>query len=295
MPGSTPASALAEPPTRTGFSLFARRFLHTPRGVVGLVLTTLLVGTALFADQIAPGNPIDLHEPALLAPSRAHPMGTDNLGREMSVAVIHGIRTSIMVTFWVVLIAAIVGILIGTVAGYRRGVADNLLMRLTEFFQVVPRFFLALLVASLFGRDMRNLVILLGLTSWTVLARVVRAETLSLREVGFVEAARGYGASSARIIRRHILPGVLPSTVVMLALMASRVILIEASLSFLGLGDPKQIGLGYLTANANAYIDQAWWLSVFPGAALTLGVLGFNLLGDGLNDALRTNRDRTEE
>jgi peptide/nickel transport system permease protein len=147
-----------------------------------------------------------------------------------------------------------------------------------------------LLVLALFGSGFQNMILVLGLTSWPTLARVVRAECLSLREREFVEAARSLGASNTRILVRHILPNVVPAAVVVIALLASRIILLEASLSFLGLGDPTVMSLGFLVANAQRFIRIAWWMSVFPGAALALAVLAVNLLGDGLNDMLTPNR-----
>ena len=297
MPGSIPESGIAEAGIAeagadearllSGRGLFARRFLHSPRGLAGLTLTLALGAVAAFAGLIAPGDPLALGQPALRAPSAAHPMGTDNLGRELFTAVVHGTRTSLTVVLWVVVISSVLGILIGAISGYRGGLIDDLLMRFTELVQVVPRFFLAIMVIALFGPGLDNLIILLGLTSWPLLARVVRAETLSLKELEFVEAARSYGASATRILARHVVPNVMPSTIVVVTLMASRVILIEATLSFLGLGDQNRISWGFLASNANNYLDKAWWMSVFPGGGIAVAVLGFNLLGDGVTDALR--------
>ncbi len=306
MPLSTPVSVTADPelgesPTsalpqgggpwpeapRRGRPRLLRRLLHSPGGVVGLVLVLGLVAVALLADRIAPGNPMTLNQPPFQPPSARYPMGTDQNGRELFVAVIHAARTSLTVVFWSVTISAVIGLFVGTVAGLRGGVIDAALMRVTELFQAVPRFFLVLLMVGLGGGGLRNLIVLLGVTSWTGLARVVRAETLSLREREFVDAARSYGATDFRILRRHMLPHVLPAAVVLLTLLASRVILIEASLSFLGLGDQTRISWGFLASSAQTYMQGAWWLAVFPGAAIALAVLGFNLLGDGIADALR--------
>ena len=292
MPGSIPESEIAdvafdEQRLRLGRRVFLRRFLRSSRGLSGLVITGALAAVAVLADQIASGDPLALEQPALRPPSGAHLMGTDNLGRDLFTAVVHGTRTSLTVVLWVVAIATVLGLLIGTVAGYRGGRIDDGLMRFTELTQVIPRFFLAIVVVALFGPGLRNLIVLLGVTSWPLLARVVRAEALSLREIDFVQAARAVGASGRRIVLRHILPNVLPSTIVVTALTASRVILIEASLSFLGLGDQNRVSWGFLASNANAYLDKAWWMSVFPGGGIAVAVLGLNLLGDGINDALR--------
>ena len=208
----------------------------------------------------------------------------------MARAIVHGLQTSTLVVLWVVVIATVVGVVLGAVSGYVGGLLDDVLMRFTELFQSIPRFFLVLLVLALFGSGFHNMILVLGLTSWPTLARVVRAECLSLRERPFVEAARSLGAGNTRILVRHILPNVVPAAVVVIALLASRIILLEASLSFLGLGDPNVMSLGFLVANAQRFIRIAWWMSVFPGATLGLAVLAVNLLGDGLNDMLTPRR-----
>lgn len=265
--------------------------LRTPGGVVGLGLVLAVMLTALFAGTIAPGDPFDTSAgPALSSPSWAHPFGTDNLGRDLFTGIIHGTRTSMTVVVWVVVISSGIGLALGVVSGFRGGIVDDLLMRTAELFQVVPRFFLALLMISFFGPGLDNLIILLGLTSWPFLARVVRAETVRLKSAEFVEAARALGASPARIAARHLLPNLAPPVVVVVALFASRVILIEAGLSFLGLGDQNRVSWGGLANNAQQFLQLAWWMAVFPGLAIVAAVLGLNLLGDAINDALKPRR-----
>ena len=297
MPGSTPASATAEievalgqPQERSHRRVALRRFLHHPAGMAGLVLTVVLVGVGVFAGSVAPGDPFAYAGKPLQGPSASHRFGTDNLGRDVARAIVHGLQTSTLVVLWVVVIAAVVGVVLGAMSGYVGGLLDDVLMRFTELFQSIPRFFLVLLVLALFGSGFHNMILVLGLTSWPTLARVVRAECLSLRERPFVEAARSLGAGNTRILVRHILPNVVPAAVVVIALLASRIILLEASLSFLGLGDPNVMSLGFLVANAQRFIRIAWWMSVFPGATLGLAVLAVNLLGDGLNDMLTPRR-----
>ena len=262
-----------------------RRVLRNPAGVLGLVLTLGLAGVAVFAAQLAPSDPFRTVAGPLQPPSGHHLMGTDNLGRDVLSGVIYGARTSTQVVLWVVAIAAVIGVVVGAVAGYRSGLVDDVLMRVTDLFQAVPRFFLALLVIALFGAGVDNLILVLGFTSWPLLARVVRADALSLRERDFVTAARSLGASDTRVLLRHMLPNLVPSIVVVVSLLGSRIILLEASLSFIGLGDPNVMSWGFLTSNAQRFLRVAWWMSVFPGAAIALGVLGINLLGDALNDA----------
>jgi peptide/nickel transport system permease protein len=263
-----------------------RRVVSRPAGAVGLALTLLVCLIAWLADDLATSNPLLLGNPSLLTPSRTHLFGTDNLGRDLFSAVVYGLRTSMTVVLWVTAISAVIGVVIGAVAGFVGGLVERLLMNLTALFQTVPRFFLALLVLELFGRTQRNLILLLGVTSWTVIARVARAEALSIRSREFIGAARSYGAPGIRILVRHILPNLAPSAVVVVSLNASRVILLEAGLAFLGLSDQNKISLGFLINNAQLFLEQAWWMSVFPGLAIVAAVLGINLLADTLNDVL---------
>lgn len=250
------------------------------------MLTLAVLLGAVFADQISPHDPFASVGTPLQPPSLTHPMGTDDLGRDLLSGVLHGTRTSLLIVLVAVTIASAIGVTVGAVSGYRGGLLDDVLMRITEVFQAVPRFFLAIVVIALFGAGLDKLILLLGLTSWTMLARVVRAEVLSMKEREFVEAARSYGASDTRILFKELLPNVLPSAIVVVSLMSASVILLEAALGFLGLGDPDVISLGYLVNNAQRFIRVAWWMSVFPGAAIAGAVLGLNLLGDAVNDLL---------
>lgn len=260
------------------------RLINTPAGLLGLGLALTIGLTALFAEQIAPGDPFDTSAgPALSPPSRRHLMGTDNLGRDLATGIVHGARTSMTVVLSVVAISAVIGIAVGAIAGFRGGFLDDLLMRIAELFQVVPRFFLALLVIAFFGPGLGKLILLLGLTSWPFLARVVRAEAISLKKREFVEAARATGATDARILVRRIIPNLMPVAVVVIALFASRVIMIEAGLAFLGLGDQNRISWGGLANNAQQFLQLAWWMAVFPGLAILMTVLGLTLLGDAVN------------
>lgn len=270
-----------------------RRPFATASGLLGLALTTVLGLTALFADQISPGDPFDTSAGrALSPPSARHLMGTDNLGRDLATGVVHGARTSMTVVVGVVAMSAVIGITVGALAGFRGGVLDDVLMRTADLFQVVPRFFLALLVITFFGPGLNKLILLLGLTSWPFLARVVRGEALSLRRREFVEAARSTGASDTWILLRHVIPNLLPVAVVVLTLFASRVIMIEAGLAFLGLSDQNRISWGTLANNAQQFLQLAWWMTVFPGLAIAAAVLGLNLLGDAVNEALDRRRSR---
>lgn len=298
MAGSIPASAtteglvvLPEPRPLAGRPPISR-VLRSPTGVLGVGLTFALLTVAILADRIAPTDPFTSVGPPLRAPSAAHPMGTDDLGRDLLSGIVHGARTSLIVALAVTVLASLVGVPIGALSGYRGGVLDDVRMRLTEFAQVVPRFFLAVVVIALFGPGLDRLVLVLGLTSWPWIARVVRAETLSIKAREFVQAAHSLGASPARILLRQILPNALPPTVVVISLNAASVIVLEAGLAFLGLGDPHLVSWGYLANNAQRFLRVAWWMTAFPGAALILAVLGLNLLGDALNDLLNLRARR---
>jgi peptide/nickel transport system permease protein len=262
------------------------RFFRSAHGRIGLVLLCGLLACAVFAGRLAPADPFASVGRALSPPSLIHPMGTDDLGRDLLAGVAHGMRTSLFVAFMVTILAGSIGIPLGTLAAWRGQLVDDALMRVTEFVQVVPRFFLAVIVIALFGPGVDRLIVLLGLTSWPWIARVVRAEVLSLKHREFVEAARSMGARPSRVLVREVLPNALPPVVVVVSLNAAGVILLEAGLSFLGLGDPDIVSLGYLANNAQGFLRVAWWMAAFPGAAIALAVLSLNLLGDGLNDAL---------
>lgn len=254
--------------------------------MVGSGLTVVVLAATTLAGTLAPGDPFAATGPSLVPPSAAHSFGTDNFGRDLFAAVVHGLRTSITVVVWVVAIVLVIGVSVGIVSGHRGGAVDDVLMRITEVFQSIPLFFLALLVLGFLGAGLDILILLLGIVSWDQLARVVRAETLSVRQREFVEAARASGASDRRIVVRHILPNVLPAAIVVVSLIGSRVILIEAALSFIGLGDANTMSLGYLIYNAQSFLAVAWWMSVFPGVAIAVAVLGLNLLGDVVNEVL---------
>ncbi|MER3398201.1 MAG: ABC transporter permease [Chloroflexota bacterium] len=259
----------------------ARRRPPFPFGAVGLLGSVALL--ALGADVIAPGDPLRTVGPALRPPGPPHWFGTDDLGRDVLAMVAHGARTSLMVGAAAALMAAAVGTLVGGVSGYFGGLIDDILTRLTEFFQVTPRFFLATLAVVLFGSKLWLIVAVVGLTFWPAPARILRSQVLALRVREFVLAARALGAPEAYILVRHVLPNALGPVVVTAALQVGWAILTEASLSFLGLGDRNVPGWGQMLSSAQPFIRTAWWLSVFPGLVLLATVLGVNLLADWVN------------
>jgi len=221
-----------------------------------------------------------------LMPSWNHLMGTDNLGRDIFSRIMYGARVSLLVGVVAGLIAIFIGILIGSISGYFGGKIDDLLMRFTDSFMVVPTFFLIILIVFMFGSTIWNIMIVIGITTWSATARVARAEFLSLREREFIEAARLSGCSDFRIIYRHILPNALPPIIAMTTLRIGGAILNEAALSFLGLGDISKITWGLMLHFSLKYFRKAWWMTLFPGFSIFLVVLSLNLIGDGLNSAI---------
>jgi peptide/nickel transport system permease protein len=264
----------------------ATAFWRLPLGVGGLVLTLGMLLLAALGPVLVPSDPFAAAGAPLQGPAPGHLLGTDDLGRDVLSGVVHGARVSLLVGLIAAGTAGVLGTLVGLTAGFYGRLVDDVLMRLTEVVQVAPRFFLAVLVAALFGPSLWYLALLLGLTFWPLTARLLRAEVLSLREREYVLAARLAGATDRRILARHVLPNALSLVVITAALQIGTAILVEASLSFLGLGDRSLISWGYMLNNAQPFLRTAWWMSVGPGAALALTVLGANLLADGLQAAL---------
>jgi peptide/nickel transport system permease protein len=261
-------------------------------GLAGLLLITVLLLLAAF------GPLLDLPDPTrtnlrarMTAPTiswtglGAYPLGTDQLGRDILSRIVAGSRVTLAVAGAAVILGGIVGTLLGLVAGYFGGIVDRLLMRLADIQLAVPLMLLALMVIAALGPSLQNLIMVLALVSWVRYARIVRGQVLAVREREFVQSARAIGASSPRIILRHILPNVLTPAVVVATLELARVIVLEAGLSFLGLGvQPPNPSWGRMLAEGRTYISSAWWIITFPGLALMLTVLSVNLLGDWLRD-----------
>jgi len=255
--------------------------------VASLVFIILVLLMGAFAPLLQTNDPFAGGKDALLPPlSGEHLLGTDHLGRDIWSQLVNGARVSLMVGFSVAAAATVIGIIVGALAGFYGGWIDSLLMRITEFFQTLPRLVLALIIVALFGSSVTMLIGVIAILSWPQTARVVRTGFMSLRSVAFVDAARVSGMPRTAIIFREILPNVLASVVVIASLDVGAAILTEASLSFFGLGDPNLVSWGGMLQQAQQYLAQAWWMAVFPGVAIALIVLAFNILGDGLNDAL---------
>lgn len=219
-------------------------------------------------------------------PGATFVLGTDYLGRDVLAGVVRGARTSLAVGAAATLIVLVVGVVVGGVAGYYGGRVDNALMRVTEFFQVLPAFLCAMVLVAIFSPTLTTIVIAIGITNWAGMARLVRAEFLALRAREFVTAARAVGASDWRLMTRAVLPSSLPPIVVNTALTVGVCILFEAGLSFLGLGDANTISWGYMIGSSRTYLREAWWAVTFPGVAIFLTVLSLSLVGDALNQLL---------
>jgi peptide/nickel transport system permease protein len=271
-----------------GKSEFWARLKRNRLALSGLTLVVAMFAVAILAPWLAPYDPnsIDLKQ-VLMPPSPAHLLGTDTLGRDVLSRIIFGARVSLLVGFVAVGISSLVGMLVGASAGYYGGRIDQILMRLVDLMLCFPVFFLILAVIAVLGPSIWNIMVIIGLTSWMGVARLVRAELLSLKEREFVAAARALGASDARIIWRHLLPNALTPVMVSATLGVAGAILVESALSFLGLGvQPPTPSWGNMLTAGKDNIEIAWWLSVFPGLAILFTVMSYNLLGEGLREAI---------
>lgn len=272
--------------------MMLRRFAHSREGLAGVFLLAPIVLAALLAPLLSPGDPQAMAGPALLAPLQdtAHMLGTDRLGRDVLAGLLHGAGATLIVAAAAALGALCLGTTIGTVAGFVGGRTDEALMRLTEAFQAIPGFILALALVSVIGPSLGSVVLAITLSSWTGPARVVRAEILSLRSRDFVDAYRVLGMRPMQIAFREVLPNALPPVITLATVVVAAAILVEAALSFLGLGDPNRITWGRMIADGRAVLRTAPYLSMIPGAAIILTVLAVNLIGEGINDALAGKR-----
>lgn len=271
-----------------------KKALSNPLALIGFIIIAGILVLALIAPLIAPFDPNAIDVKAiLLSPSYNHWMGTDGLGRDVFSRMLYGARISLMVGFVAVGIATAIGIVLGAIAGFYRGWVDTVIMRIVDVMLSIPTFFLILAVIAFLTPSIWNIMIVIGLTSWMGVTRLVRAEFLSLRNREFVLAAQALGAKDARLIFRHLLPNSLTPIIVSSILGIASAVLVESGLSFLGLGvQAPQASWGNILTDGKEYIQFAWWLSLFPGLAILMTVLGYNLLGDGLRDAYNPRSNR---
>jgi len=264
------------------------RFSRNRAAVVGLVIVCCVVVIAIIAPMLFAEDPLYIVAPPDLWPLEdpRYPLGTDSIGRDIASIIFHGARTTLAIGIVAALVASAFGITIGGLSGYYGGWVDDVLMRFTEIFQTIPNVVLLLAVVAVLGAQIEYIILAIGLASWTSIARMVRAEFLSFREREFVLACRTIGMHPARIIFSQILPNALPPVIVMASLLVAGAVLFESALSFLGLSDPDVASWGRLIGEGRGSLRTAWYISAIPGMAILLTVLGLNLIGDGLNDAL---------
>lgn len=265
-----------------------RRLLSNPLAVSGAVIVMVLFVIALTAPWIAPWDPYEFDARHVLeGPSRAHWLGTDSIGRDVLSRMLYGARVSLMVGFVAVGISTAIGMALGAVAGFFGGIIDAIIMRFVDVMLTFPTFFLILAVIAYMDANIWNIMIVIGLTSWMGVCRLVRAEVMSLRERDFIIAARALGLTPSRIIWRHALPNALAPVFVSVILGVAGAILVESALSFLGIGvQPPTASWGNILTEGKNALGVAWWLSVCPGLAILVTVLGYNMLGEGLRDVL---------
>ena len=267
---------------------FFYRLFHNKLAVTGSIILLLFILMAVFAPFLAPYDPFYMDTEAILsAPSAAHLLGTDNMGRDILSRIFYGARISLRVSIVSVSIATVVGVILGVAAGYFGRITDGIISRILEIMFAFPEVLLALLIMSILGPSLNNIIIAIGIVYTPIFARITRGAVLSVKDSLYVEAARSIGVRDSTIIIRHILPNILSPILVQITLSLAFAILSEASLSFLGIGvEPDIPSWGIMLNNGRAWIEIAWWVGVFPGIAIALAVLGFNILGDGLRDVL---------
>lgn len=264
-----------------------RMFVRNPSAIAGMAILFVVLAVAIVGPWVYPVDPFEIVWAPLTPPfSEDAWLGTDYLGRDVLRTLIYGGRATLLVGAVAALLSVAIGLTIGAFAGYYGGKVDAALMRLTEFFQVLPALLFAMVVVTLFSPTIVTVTIAIGVVSWTGTARLTRAEFLKYKGLEFVRAERAIGAGNARIIWKVILPNALPPLIVSATLAVGAAILFEAGLSFLGLGDPNQMSWGLMIGSSRQYVLSCWWAVAFPGAAIFVTVLAVSLIGDGLNDAL---------
>jgi peptide/nickel transport system permease protein len=262
------------------------RTTRSPSLLIGLGLLLILFVVATLAGVLYPSDPLDMVGQPTLWPgeSAAFPLGTDMLGRDIAAEVFHGARISLLIGFVAAAMALSIGVLVGSVAGYCRGQIDDLLMRLTEFFQTIPNFLFAIMLVIILAPSIKSIIVAIGVTAWTQIARLTRAEVLRVRGTDYVHAAVTMGRSHVAIVLEHVLPNSLPPVIISTSILVAQAVLTEASLAFLGLGDPNAASWGAMIGAGRETLRTAWYMSAIPGAAVFATVMSFTLIGNGLND-----------
>ncbi|QDL91250.1 ABC transporter permease [Paroceanicella profunda] len=271
-----------------------KTFLTRKSGVIGLVLLTLMVLLAVLAPLLYPASPWEITGVPFAAPGEyGMLLGSDTLGRDIASGIAHGARVSLLIGVASTLAALLIGVVLGCIAGYFGGWVDMLVMRFTEIFQTIPNFVLAILLVAILNPTLWTIIMAIGIVSWPPLARLTRAQVMTISTREFISAARCQGQSTASIVLRHVLPNAISPIIVTGSLTIATAILIEAALSFMGLGDPNNMSWGFMVGAGRTVIRQAWWMSVFPGLAILITVVAINLVGEALNDALNPRISRS--
>jgi len=274
---------------------FCRRFARNHAALLGFVLILVVIGCAAVAPWLMPRDPLRIVGRAEIWPFQSwrFPLGTDSLGRDIAAMIMYGARTTLLIGLFASVTATLIGVSVGASAAYFGGWIDELLMRFTELFQTIPSLIFVLTIVAVLGQKLEYVTVAVGIVSWTAIARLTRAEFLSLRDREFVQACRAMGMSNLRIIVGEILPNALPPVIVLSSLVISGAVLFESAVAFLGLGDPNVASWGGLIGDGRTLIRTSWYICAVPGIAIMLTVLALNLIGDGLNDALNPKlRDR---
>ncbi|GAA0930034.1 ABC transporter permease [Pseudonocardia zijingensis] len=288
-PGAAPTSDREPDGVRSPW----RSFFGRPSTIVFVVVLVVLalaagIGPFFVADPVATAYP------KLLPPGGEHLLGTDMLGRDYLARVVYGGQVSLMVGFSVALLCLTIALVVGGLAGYYGGILDAALVKVAEFFQVLPGIVLALVAAALLGSNMLIIVTILAITMWPGVARIVRAEAMRIAQLGYVESARAAGFHNLRILWSDVIPNAMPPVLVATSMTVGRAILIESGLAYLGIGDPGNPSWGALLNSAQSYIRDGWWLALFPGCCIFLVVLAVNVLGDSLNDTFNPTLGRVK-
>jgi len=265
---------------------FWRRFLSHRLGTISLLIVLALALAALTANLIFASDPKQISDDVMLAPSFAHPLGTDDLGRDVLTNIIYGIRVSLTVGLLAALGASFLGSVLGALAGYYGGALDLCVMRISEIFQVIPTFILAAVIVALSGPGLPQIIIVIVILSWPQTARLMRSEVLRIRGLEYVDAVRCLGISEHRILLAEVVPNAIAPALAVCTLIVGQAILLEASLSFFGLSSPDIVSWGQMLNSGQRFLFNAWWLSFFPGLAIFVTVLAFNLIGDAVGFAL---------
>ncbi|MBO3801150.1 MAG: ABC transporter permease [Thermoproteota archaeon] len=265
---------------------FWNKYKKNKGGVIGLYSLLIILLVAVVVPFLPIYDPNSIQFGSFMPPSLAHLFGTDELGRDVLSRVLWGTRTSLSVGFGAALVSSLAGIILGSIAGYFGGLFDEVISRITEIFLMIPAFFLILLIASIYGSSIYYVILVIGLTTWPSTARIIRAQTLSLKEREFIYAQKVIGSSASRVLFIHLIPNAIQPVIANSILQVASAILLEAGLSFLGLGDPNLISWGKMIYNGSIYIFSSWWIAFFPGLAIVITVASLNMIGDALATVL---------